>query len=127
MMAARSRIEAPMTRLRIAAPAFALLAGCAAAPDVARAPAATAQGEIKVLSAVVMRPVLGDIVAGFERETGYKVAMDFATAGVLRDRIRNGEAADVTILTRPTMDTLVREAKIVPGSDVVVGRGNVGV
>ena len=74
-----------------------------------------------------MRPVLGDIVAGFERETGYKVAMDFATAGVLRDRIRNGEAADVTILTRPTMDTLVREAKIVPGSDVVVGRGNVGV
>jgi len=114
-------------KLRIALPAFALLASCAAAPDVAHAPAPPARAEINVLSAVVMRPVLGDIVAGFERETGHKVVVDFATAGVLRDRIRSGEAADVTILPRPTMDTLLKEAKVVSGSDVVVGRGNVGV
>jgi len=116
-----------MLQLRMTAPVFALLAACAAAPDAARAPAPQAQGEIKVLSAVVMRPVLGGIVADFERSSGYKVAVEFATAGAIRDRIRNGESPDMTILTRPTMDALIKEAKIVPGSDVVVGRGNVGV
>jgi molybdate transport system substrate-binding protein len=79
------------------------------------------------LSAVVMRPVLGEIVVEFERTTGYKVAIDFATAGILRDRIRSGEVADVTILPRPTMDALLKEAKIAPGSEVILARGTVGV
>ena len=59
--------------------------------------------EIKVLSAVVMRPVLGEIVVEFERTTGHKVIVDFATAGVLRDRIRGGEVADMAILPSPTI------------------------
>ena len=92
------------------------------------APAAiSGAAEIKVLSAVVLRPVLGDIAAEFERATGHKLTIDFATAGVLRDRIRNGEMADVTILPRPTMETLLKDGKIAPGSEVVVARGTVGV
>ena len=104
---------------------LALLASCAAPSETARAPLPLP--DIKVLSAVVMRPVLPDIASDFERTTGHKVAIDFATAGVLRDRIRAGEVADVTILPRPTLDALLKEGKLVAASDVVVGYGNVGV
>jgi len=83
--------------------------------------------EIKVLSAVVMRPVLGDLASEFERTTGHRVAIDYATAGVLRDRIRGGEMADVTILPRPAMDAILKDGKITPGSEVVMARGTVGV
>ena len=83
--------------------------------------------EIKVLSAVVMRPVLGDLAVEFERTTGHKVTIDFATAGVLRNRIQGGEMADVTILPKPAMDALLKEAKVIPGSEVILARGTVGV
>ena len=106
--------------IRTFATAFAALA-CLAQIGIAGA------AEIKVLSAVVMRPVLPEVIVEFERATGHEVTIDFATAGVLRDRIRAGEVADVTILPRPTFEALLKEAKIAPGSEVVVARGTVGV
>jgi molybdate transport system substrate-binding protein len=87
----------------------------------------TSAAELKVLSAVVMRPVLGEITAEFERATGHKVTIDFATAGVLRNRIEAGELADVTILPRPVMDALLKDRKVMPGSEAILARGTVGV
>jgi molybdate transport system substrate-binding protein len=107
-------------RLGFLLPAIAFLGACAT-------PSQVPPKEIKVLSAVVMRPVLGDITTEYERATGNKVTIDFATAGVLRDRIRGGEVADVIILPRPTMDTLRKEAKIASGTEVILARGTVGV
>jgi molybdate transport system substrate-binding protein len=83
--------------------------------------------EIKVLSAVAMRPVLGDLTGKFERTTGHKIEIDFATAGVLRGRIQAGELADVTILPRPMMDALLKEERVMTGSEAILARGTVGV
>jgi molybdate transport system substrate-binding protein len=60
--------------------------------------------EIKVLSAVAMKPALDDLAAEFERRTGHTVKIAYATAGVVRDRIRDGEAVDVAILPRSAFD-----------------------
>ena len=44
--------------------------------------------EIKVLSAVAMKPALDDLARDFGDSTGHTVRMVYATAGVVKDRIR---------------------------------------
>ena len=83
--------------------------------------------EIKLLSAVAMRAAIDDLAPGFERETGHKVTITYATAGVVRDRIQGGEMVDITILPRPAMDPLVKQGKIDSGTVAVFARSAVSV
>ena len=83
--------------------------------------------EVKVLGAVAMKSALDDLVAGFERATGHRVTIVYATAGVLRDRIKGNEAFDITILPRPFIDPLVRQGAIATGSAAVFARSLVSV
>lgn len=83
--------------------------------------------EIKVLSAVAMKPALDDIARDFERRTGHRVAMAYATAGLVGDRIRDGETVDVAILPRSAFDPLLTGGKIAPDSAVSVARSLVAV
>jgi molybdate transport system substrate-binding protein len=88
--------------------------------------AATA-AEIKVLSAVAMKPALDDLAPEFERNTGHTVKIAYATAGIVRDRIRDGEPVDVAILPRSAFDPLQTQGKIAPGSATVLARSLVAV
>ena|SRR5947209_27157 len=83
--------------------------------------------EIKVLSAVAMKPALDDLARDFGDSTGHTVRMVYATAGVVKDRIRDGEAVDVAILPRSAFDPLVTQAKIASGSATIVARSLVAV
>jgi molybdate transport system substrate-binding protein len=83
--------------------------------------------EVKVLGAVAVKAALDDLVGGFERATGHKVTIAYATAGVLRDRIKGGEAFDITILPRPAMDPLVAQGAIAPASATVFARSLVSI
>jgi molybdate transport system substrate-binding protein len=83
--------------------------------------------EVKMLSAVAVKSALDELIAGAERATGHKVAVAYATAGVLRDRIKAGEAFDITILPRPFMDPLVAQGTIAPASATVFARSLVSV
>jgi molybdate transport system substrate-binding protein len=87
----------------------------------------TNAAEIKVLSAVAMKPALDDIARDFERRTGHRVAMAYATAGLVGDRIRDGETVDVAILPRSAFDPLLTGGKIAPDSAVSVARSLVAV
>jgi molybdate transport system substrate-binding protein len=78
--------------------------------------------EITVLSAVAMKPALDDLAREFGRRTGHTVKMAYATAGIVRDRIRDGEAVDVAILPRSAFDPLLTQGKIAPGTATVVAR-----
>jgi molybdate transport system substrate-binding protein len=88
---------------------------------------ASSAAEVKVLSAVAIQPALDDLARDFERKTGSKVKVDYATAGIVRDRIRDGEAADVAILPRSAFEPLLTAGKIVPGSETVVARSLIAV
>lgn len=83
--------------------------------------------EIKVLSAVAIKPALDDLALEFERSTGHKVTVAYATAGIIRDRIQGGETFDVAIMPRSAFDPLVTQGKIAPGSAVAVARSLVAV
>ena len=68
-----------------------------------------------------------EMVPAFERATGHKVSVDYYTANQVIGKIKAGEAADLVIITRPTIDGLIKEGKIVAGSDKNLGRSGVGV
>src|SRR6266568_2848741 len=61
---------------------------------------------IKVLSAGAVKSMVQALGAEFERETGDKLDLNFGTAGSLRDRIKNGETADLVILSESIISGL---------------------
>ena len=83
--------------------------------------------EVKVLSAVAMRPALDELAPQFERTTGHKLTISYAVAGELRKRIEGGEFGDMTILPRPWFEPLLTQGKITAGSQVILARSTVGV
>jgi molybdate transport system substrate-binding protein len=87
----------------------------------------THAAELKVLSGNGMRTILGSIIDDFERSTGHKLQIDYNTAGLMRDRIRAGEIADVAIMQRYLLNELLDQGKIVRGSAVDIARSVIGV
>lgn len=90
-------------------------------------PSIASAADIKFLCATIMRPVMEEVLKTFESSTVHKVTVEYGTAGALRERIRKGEEADLTILPQPMIDALQEEAKLMPGSKVVVARATVSV
>jgi hypothetical protein len=73
--------------------------------------------EIRVLSSNGVHSVMVEMVPAFERATGHKISIDYNTANQVVDRIKGGESADLVIITRPTADGLIKQGKIVAGTD----------
>ena len=83
--------------------------------------------EIRVLSSNGVHSVMVEMVPAFERATGHKVSIDYYTANQVIDELKAGQKPDLVIITRPTIDDLIKEGKVVAGSDKVLGRSGVGV
>ena len=83
--------------------------------------------DIKVLSALAMKPVMEDIGPKFEGAIGHKLTITFATVGEALQRVQGGEAADVAILPKQGIDTLVKDGKAAAGSVTVVAVSGNGV
>jgi hypothetical protein len=66
-----------------------------------------AGAELRVLSAAAVKGPLQETVAAFERETGHRVALEFATAGQVESRIAAGERTDLVLNTRARLDACV--------------------
>jgi molybdate transport system substrate-binding protein len=69
----------------------------------------------------------GRLAPAFERSTGHRAVITYGTAGVLRDKVRNGEAFDAALLPTPFMDPLAAQGMIDFGSVTVVARSLVSV
>ncbi len=83
--------------------------------------------DVKVLSATAMKEVLTDLTAELEHASGRKLAVAYATSGGNAKRIAAGEAADLVIIAKPDMDTLIERGHVVAGSGAEVARSNIGV
>jgi molybdate transport system substrate-binding protein len=83
--------------------------------------------EIKVVSADVFTGVLDEVAKEFTHISGYKVGIEYRTAGQVKTRIQLGEFADVMILNRPQIDDLLQQKKVVAASIVNFARSGVGV
>jgi len=83
--------------------------------------------EVKLLSAFVLKPAIAELAPEFERASGHTLAITYESAGIVRDRIQNGEAADVAIIQKPAVAALAQQGKILAGTAVTLARSGVGV
>lgn len=80
------------------------------------ASAAGESAELKVVAANGMQSVVENLAPKFERATGHKLAVAFATGGGTVKRAQDGEAIDVVIAPREGIDGLVKSAKVAAGN-----------
>jgi len=83
--------------------------------------------ELKFLCAAALRPTMQQMIPKFEQSSGYKVIISYAPVGAIATRIQNGEAADVAIVSKAQMVTLIKARKITEKTDVGIAKVGVGV
>ncbi len=76
--------------------------------------------ELKIFTSVALTTALNELSPIFEQKTGNKLVIDFNLAAVQKERILDGERADVIILTRAMMEDLAKQNKLAPGNIVNV-------
>jgi molybdate transport system substrate-binding protein len=80
--------------------------------------------DLKVLTTGAMKPVLLEVIPGFQQDSKQTVSLDNDTAGALVKRIQGGAAFDVVVLTPAGIDELAKAGKVSPGVDLArVGIG----
>ena len=79
------------------------------------------------MSAGAVKRGVSRIAADFERATGTRVSVEFATAPEVRQRVASGAPADVLVAPPAVMDDIAREGKLRADTRGFVGRSRMGV
>ena len=82
--------------------------------------------EIKVLSLPPLQSAMSDLVPQFERLSDHKVTIEYATPGLLLERLKTTDA-DVVIMTKQGIAALQRQNTIAAGSDTDIAKVGMGV
>jgi ABC-type molybdate transport system substrate-binding protein len=80
--------------------------------------------EIKIMCPAPMRTAIVDLAARFERKTPHKITFIHLPSSFIVDRVKGGEAVDVTILTARASDDLIKEGKLARRVDIA--RSSIG-
>lgn len=83
--------------------------------------------ELTVLAPGALRSTLTEVMPALQAETGVKVKAQYASAGQLAESVRKGEAADVAILTRAQIDSLVKSGHVLSGPTPNIAKVGIGV
>ena len=86
-----------------------------------------ADNVVHLLSTLALKGAVGHLADRYQAATGARIDADFApTLGLLK-RLREGEAADVVILTREGLEELVNEGRVTAESCIDLARSYVGI
>ena len=86
-----------------------------------------AAAEITVLSTGGARAVMTSLVPEYERVSGDKVTISFATPGQMQDKLVHGEGADVAVGIAAIMPEVEKAGRVVAGSRAEFAASYVGV
>jgi molybdate transport system substrate-binding protein len=75
---------------------------------------------MRVFSSIAVQPVVETLLAGFTQQTGIRPDFTWNTAPALIKRLQAGETADLLILNRAGMDTMIREGRVAAGSETTL-------
>ncbi|HLX14507.1 MAG TPA: substrate-binding domain-containing protein [Bradyrhizobium sp.] len=84
------------------------------------------ENSIRLLSTFALMGAVRSLADKFEAASGVHIDADFAPTLGLLDRLRNGEAADVLILTRDGLAGLATTGSVIPESCADLARSHVG-
>ena len=87
----------------------------------------TQAGEIRVMTSGAFKEAYQALVPEFERASGRKVATIQAPSIEMMKRLKGGETVDLVIMAGNSIDELIRDGKIVPGSRADLAKSGVGV
>lgn len=79
------------------------------------------------MSGGAVKAPMSELAGAFEKATGHKVSLVFATAGELRKKLADGESADLLIMPAENLDAIERDGRIVPGTRAPLGKVGIGV
>jgi len=86
-----------------------------------------ADNVVRLLSTLALKGAVGHLSDRYQAATGTRIDADFApTLGLLK-RLREGETADVVILTREGLEELVNEGSVTAASCLDLARSYVGI
>ena len=100
----------------VASVAFSSLLLVAATPFPARA------AEITLLGPVSLRALFPDLLSQFEKSSGHKVTVGYATLGAITKRVVDGEDIDVAMVSPAQNEDLRKQNKVLAGSRVEIAR-----
>ncbi|MCP3408118.1 substrate-binding domain-containing protein [Bradyrhizobium sp. CCGB01] len=83
--------------------------------------------KIRMLSTLGLMGAMRGLSSAFETASGLHVDADFAPTLALLKRLRDGEAADLVILTREGLDEMIGEGRVLAGSAADLARSFVGI
>jgi len=85
------------------------------------------QDVVRVLSTLALMGAVRSLAGRYQAAGGARIDADFAPTLGLLDRLRDGETADVVILTRQALDELAAHGDVVAASCVDLARSFVGI
>jgi ABC-type molybdate transport system substrate-binding protein len=98
----------PMRAFRLLTGALFLTGGIIAADASA--------AELKLLSPEAMKPALQELAAVYEKESGNKVKVEYASLEAIQKKLNEDEDYDVVIMDQKRTTEMTRSAKVVSGS-----------
>jgi molybdate transport system substrate-binding protein len=87
----------------------------------------TVAAEIKVMSAGAVQSMVEALGSEFAKASGHKLNLNFGTVGSLAERLKNGEKADLVILSRSAITELNKTGMFLQGSVHDLGRTVTGI
>lgn len=88
-------------------------------PDPSNAP-------VKLLSSMATREILTELLEQFSRQTGHPVSAESAGGVDVMKRLQAGEAVDVVVLARASIDQLVLEGRAQPTTRIDFADSGIG-
>ena len=110
------KLSVATTFAAVACVAFSSLLLVAGAPSPAHA------AEIKLLGPVSLRVVLPGLLPQFEKPSGHKVEVGYATLGAITKRLSEGESADVAMVSPGQNEELEKQGKLLAGSRTEIAK-----
>src|SRR3954470_13932392 len=86
----------------------------------------TEAADVKVYCTTALNKAMEELAPQFERASGHKLALTFASAASLAKRVADGEGPDVAIVAGPALDDLIKSGRV-SGTRVDIAKSGMGV
>ncbi len=82
---------------------------------------------VTFLCAAALQPIMQELLPEFQRATGNTVKVEYANIGIITERVRRGDEADLAIVSPQQWESLQKDGKVSADPRVVIGKVGLGV
>lgn len=82
---------------------------------------------ITFLCAAALQPVMQELLPEFQKASGHNVKVEYANIGIITERIRRGDEADLAIVSPQQWESLQKDGKVSTDPRIAIGKVGLGV